>query len=403
MQDLKYAPFASAINPGFWTAFSKLKLEVLGLSENAIKVQAYYENKEQHDLPPSMCVEWDAFDANFKVNWSTYSSVGSVINYNTLEAFKNSDKSEYLNTAEGSLLFKAMTSREVCEDPRVLTRFVVHMFSDLKKYHYYYWFAFPAFVLPDSIKIVEGIRPVKEVLGEESVKQFSNLYQRWKRGNPMQSGFFWLKDNGELNILSLGEGLEESDNAILGFADPSSMSEYPGWPLRNLLAFIGFAKPEKLKSGIRVLCLRQKAVIGGELTTDPSLMLTVKWTGEEKFDSSLKVTGWEKNDKGQFAPKFANMRSSMDPKSLAESSVDLNLKLMKWRLVPDLDLSLLANTKCLLLGSGTLGCNVARCLLGWGVRNITFVDNSKVVVLECKNYLGAFSIYTTFRCLTQIL
>ena len=72
------------------------------------------------------------------------------------------------------------------------------------------------------------------------------------------------------------------------------------------------------------------------------------------------------------------MKSAMDPKSLAESSVDLNLKLMKWRLVPDLDLTKMYNVKCLLLGSGTLGCNVSRCLLGWGVKNITFVDNGKV-------------------------
>lgn len=87
-------------------------------------------------------------------------------------------------------------------------------------------------------------------------------------------------------------------------------------------------------------------------------------------------------------PRLANMKSSMDPKKLAESSVDLNLKLMKWRLVPSLDLDKIANTKCLLLGSGTLGCNVARCLLGWGVRSMTFVDNGKVRTHQDRNLLN---------------
>ena len=48
---------------------------------------------------------------------------------------------------------------------------------------------------------------------------------------------------------------------------------------------------------------------------------------------------------------------------LADTSVDLNLKLMRWRIVPDLQLEKIRDTKCLLLGAGTLGCYIARCLL----------------------------------------
>lgn len=48
---------------------------------------------------------------------------------------------------------------------------------------------------------------------------------------------------------------------------------------------------------------------------------------------------------------------------LADQAVDLNLKLIKWRIAPGLELEKIKHTKCLLLGAGTLGCYVARNLV----------------------------------------
>lgn len=79
--------------------------------------------------------------------------------------------------------------------------------------------------------------------------------------------------------------------------------------------------------------------------------------------SDVTVIGWERNEKSLLQPKVVDMSGSMDTEKLAESAVTLNLKLMKWRIMPNIDLEVVKNQKCLLLGSGTLGCNVARCLL----------------------------------------
>ena len=59
-------------------------------------------------------------------------------------------------------------------------------------------------------------------------------------------------------------------------------------------------------------------------------------------------------------------------------AVDLNIKLMKWRLLPELNIEKVQKVKCLLFGAGTLGCQLSRNLLGWGIRTISFIDYGKV-------------------------
>ena len=65
-----------------------------------------------------------------------------------------------------------------------------------------------------------------------------------------------------------------------------------------------------------------------------------------------KALGWEAGPKGRPGARQVNLGPTMDPRRLAESAVDLNLRLMRWRAVPDLDTGRLAATRCLLLGAG---------------------------------------------------
>lgn len=178
---------------------------------------------------------------------------------------------------------------------------------------------------------------------------------------------------------------EYSEDCYVCFADPSNYPQAPGWALRNLLVLI---KQRWKRDRIQIMCYRdtQQQRDGGRsivydmvLTKTPKNAKSIASDAAEVSDQSLpKVVGWERNDKGKLSGRMADLTEYMDPKKLADQSVDLNLKLMKWRISPNLDLDKIKGTKCLLLGAGTLGSYVARNLLGWGVRKITFVDNGRV-------------------------
>ena len=199
-----------------------------------------------------------------------------------------------------------------------------------------------------------------------------------------QLGFTW-----EISCLSsyetgFFEG-EYSEDCYVCFADPSTYPQAPGWALRNLLVLV---KQRWKRDRVQILCYRdtqqqrdgaRSIIYDLELTKTakkPQATTTESADGDGK--SLPKVVGWERNDKGKLTGRMADLTEYMDPKKLADQSVDLNLKLMKWRISPNLNLDKIKNTKCLLLGAGTLGSYVARNLLGWGVRKITFVDNGRV-------------------------
>lgn len=149
------------------------------------------------------------------------------------------------------------------------------------------------------------------------------------------------------------------------FHDPSSAADTPGWPLRNLLYYLAHHHGV---ASFNVICLRQESSRIG-LVSLPGPIESAR----------PQAVGWERNKQGKLASRMADLGPTMDPTRqvvhpskqsypcsrirLADQAVDLNLKLMRWRIMPSLELDKIASTKCLLLGAGTLGCYVAQSLM----------------------------------------
>lgn len=250
-----------------------------------------------------------------------------------------------------------------------LNRFVVLSFADLKKYHFYYWIAYPAIAPPQNEPILfENERSLSSDFGVDETDQISKISSKCISND--QPLYVLEKEKDNIVMKSI-EDAKFTENTYLVIA--SSSSNASSWSLRNILVAL---QSKYNCRRLHILQLKVNRHNVHDLTDSTIITVTL---GQDKpwTPKDCGVVGWERY-KGKLTPRFVNLSNTMDSVKLASAAVDLNLKLMKWRLSPSLDLDSVQNTKCLLLGAGTLGCNVSRNLLSWGVRHISFVDYGKV-------------------------
>lgn len=320
---------------------------------------------------------------------------------NIMQEFIDINKKEFIDS-QGAKIWQSICDGSALLDPeRCLSRFGLLVYADLKKYNFYYWFSFPAINYPQDVYFTsqqsssgsgdcstKGSRPITEYFGVKALQTLQQNYEQAQQNGNFQRGYFIVvhnKTSEEVTCYPLSKyddasyQSKQQDNVLyFAFTDPSSSRIHPGWPLRNFLSLIAVQFRLSQVSIIRIRTGLPSQTPKLELSRGQVLELSYELNDEFKADETPAITGWERNQSQQVAPKRVNLSNLLDPKKLAEDAVNLNLKLMKWRLLPGLDLDKIANTKCLLLGCGTLGCHIARGLLAWGVKEITIVDNSKI-------------------------
>ncbi|MCL4126215.1 UNVERIFIED_CONTAM: hypothetical protein GTU68_042362, partial [Idotea baltica] len=186
---------------------------------------------------------------------------GTLVNTNTIEDFKKQDKTQLLQRVANNI-WKAILSGEAEKNPQILSSFLSFIYADLKKYHYYYWFAFPAFLYPGYIELVSPIQTLEEKIknGELLSRIESAL-----RSSALSLAFFTLVIEAKESVVkvlplsSYQESLKnkgQDDVVWLGFSDPSSAPSHPGWPLRNLLTLAAVRWPATRRHS--VIALREK-------------------------------------------------------------------------------------------------------------------------------------------------
>lgn len=386
---LQFAPLQSLVDAGFWRRLSSLKLDTLGIDQSPIDITGFIAPCSNAEVSNRLTLLAESLPPDPQTSPELQVSRGNrnrcpipgiLYNTNTLESFRGLDKKSLLNM-EAKKIWEDIHSGKVEQDCAVLSRFILISFADLKKWSFRYWFAFPALVLDPPATILD-LQPASDVLSAEEVESLSTACNDWRNSSLTAGMPFFLvsisRSQATVRPLKDWEICQGSDHKVLfGFYDPCHLPMNPGWPLRNLLAFIRLRwNLEK----ICFLCYREKqglADLGSSLVGEVLVSLPQEWKDPECIP---KAVGWEANIEGKLASRIISLAESMNPERLAISAADLNLKLMRWRTLPSLDLDALSRAKCLLLGAGTLGCQVARMLMAWGVRKITLLDYGRVAM-----------------------
>lgn len=340
---MSFQNISSLIEPSFWYAINKVKLNDKMLDETPFDINAYFQAGRTSGVKSFAFINEDSFNPTKEIRDVHYLNVVgtfpiTVYLTNTKVEFKNLDRNGIMASLKANII-NTIKSGEWIKNPSNLLKSAITVFGDLKHWQYTYCFAFPNPNITDVKVISKEVTPEVEELSQQSI------YSDW---------VYVLGPNNTL--LPLTEAKADSTFIVV---DPST-TENLGWPAKLLTIAISHTFKTKTVKIIR-------------LNNDPA-----KFTLEVGYIDleNTKFTGWNLTPKK--TAHFVDLSATMDPMQLFTAATSLNLRLMKWRLCPQLDVQKLQSQKVLLIGCGTLGCNVARFLLGWGVRKFVLIDYGKV-------------------------
>ncbi|GJM93912.1 hypothetical protein PR202_ga10507 [Eleusine coracana subsp. coracana] len=383
---------------GFWDALRRLKLDVLGTDDSPLPITGQLPNiTHSLDIELNRHLSSDLRlcpeslvppSVNSYGNRNHCPVPGTLINTNNMKGFQNLDR-ELLLRAEAKKILHDIISGKVEEDPSLLLRFLVISFADLKNWKVHYNVAFPSLVFNTKMTLLSQKFASKVLSKKEAASLYSSL-RKWRSDTETIVVPFFLvsiSSDSSASVRQLKDWNPCQGNCqklLFGFYDhghSKGLSKVPGWAIRNYIAFLNIRwKIEK----VHFFCYREnqgKPDLEQSLIGEASFPPPYGWQDPDYVPEAI---GWEgeKPGKGskEIEPKEIILES-MNPVSRDNEQQLMHLKLMGWRHFP-VNIEKLSHIRVLLLGAGTLGCEVARLLITWGVRKLTVVDHGYVATSD---------------------
>ena len=240
---------------------------------------------------------------------------GTLINTNTREGFVALDKGVVVQPVVEQLVAD-VTSGAALANPALMNRFLLLTFADMKKYHFTYWFCFPA-LRPFDAELAAPSVPATQAF---SAAELAALQQAVPQPRP--AAFLVRRAAGDkLEVGTLADWPQffastPPAERILAVCDPSTSAEHPGWPLRNMLALCSYHfAGSQGDAPLTVLCYRESFLQGAEaavVSLETSLVLKTKLQPFPDPPASVpNVKGWEKNHKQKLAPRICDLSAQV--------------------------------------------------------------------------------------------
>lgn len=416
---LTFSDYQLSVDVGFWEELRRLKLTAWKLEEPLVSLRGTIRASipSRALLMPANVVHLssDAFvpppvafaPTNSSVEIVSVQMWGKLKNFNLPEGLNLLDSRNTLLSLAAEYLLKPALAEyaTTAEEEEAWSRMPFCMLSmytyiDAKSYRFYHKEAFPSVALEGSVYITASAHGLAtafpfslsaaQAIYDHGIERLRHSSERGC--NP----FLCFCSRGEdvpvfqlLSPRALSATAADAACATLCFFDFADTAETLSLLARNLITCVRLAQPSL--TSLQVYALRSGGVekslflqLAFDVVDSATVAALKLRLASASFDEvqqiawkdefpGLKVSGWRKKK-----VEGLDLGAFINPVQRADSDSRFNLELMKWRVLPSLELSRLAECRALLLGTGTLGCNVARNLLMWGVRHFTLVDRGHV-------------------------